>query len=168
TPYIRQRIETDVRALIHACDPTPAGLARVAKTLLALMTGRHDRAAAPTAWTKVTEALGTLPTVHADAMRALLGIGLPPRTTMLERRIRAAAGYDLSAGHYAKTWEPQGIDMLVDALAERADPAATLPTPPKWRIALLRTPPPLISVVRATRTTRTTRTGRSRRGSQPR
>jgi hypothetical protein len=97
-------------------------------------------------------------------MRVLLGFGQPIRTTTLtDRRILAADAYKVGYERFREAWEDQAVEALVFALAERADPNATMPTPPERLKARLRTPPPPISAFKPISVYRT----RTRRPPQP-
>jgi len=162
-PVFYDWIKRDVRALMRAGDPTPAGLLRVAPCLLAALTGRATRATAPAGIASLESALGALPHAPATAMRILLGFGQPIRTTLTDRRILAADAYHVGYERFREAWEDHAVESLVFALVERADPLATMPTSPKRLKARLRTPPPPITAYRPIAAYRT----RTRRPSEP-
>ncbi|OHV54294.1 hypothetical protein [Pseudofrankia sp. BMG5.36] len=90
-------------------------------------------------------ALESLPDEPRHAARTLLAIGGKPRTTLTTRRAIAARPYGVGADRFARAYEDDVITTLAIALAERADPNATLPSsrprwpPPPFRAARRRT-----------------------------
>ncbi|ADP79670.1 hypothetical protein [Pseudofrankia inefficax] len=163
-PTFYDLIKRDIRALMRAGDPTPAGLLRVAPCLLAALTSRANRATAPAGIAIIESAVAGLPEAPATAMRVLLAFGQPIRsTTLTDRRILAADAYSVGYDRFREAWEDQAVEALVFALAERADPNATMPTPPKRLKARLRTPPPPITAYKPISIYRT----RTRRPTQP-
>ncbi|MBL7494855.1 hypothetical protein [Frankia nepalensis] len=139
------RIVAELHTLIKNGDVAPAQLARRAPTLVASLTGRRTPTAATDAHRVLLAAVESLPAVSRDAARALLAINAKPRTTLTTRRTLASKYYGVGADRFARAYEDDVITALALALAERADPNATLPSgrprfpPPPFRALRRRT-----------------------------
>ncbi|MBL7495089.1 hypothetical protein I6A84_30840 [Frankia sp. CNm7] len=145
TPTIERRVRNALAILTKLGDASPATLARRTPGLVVLLSGRHTGATA--AHAKLLRAIDSLDDAPATAARALLGIGLPGRTTRRERRAVAGEAYRVGWDQFSRAYEPRVITALVIALIDRADPAATYPTP-SLIVQILRNPPPPASAFR--------------------